>query len=252
MNDTIVPVRAVSRAMAVLRCFSAARPHLPLGEIAATAGLDKATTRRLLLTLMSDGWVRQDGAGQLYCLSTAVLSLAAAVPTGGLREQARPVMRRLAASVGATVFLSVVDGDAALCLERIHADNPVRLQWWEVGSRRAFNLGAGPRLLLAFLPLEMVEQALRTPVTATPFTETDLPRLRRHLALVRARGWEATIDDVTVGLSAVAVPIRDSAGRVVAALSLGGLTPALLDNGQPLNMPTIQAAAAEISSALYL
>src|SRR5690348_15092788 len=106
-------VRAVARAFAVLRAFTAERPDLALAEIAQAAALDKATTRRLLVTMMEEGLVRQNPLSQRYGLTLGILSFAAAVPTGGLREEARPVMAELARDCSVTVFLSIPDQHGA-------------------------------------------------------------------------------------------------------------------------------------------
>ena len=239
-------VRAVSRAVAVLRAFRPDQPSLALAEIAAGAQLDRATARRMLLTLMEEGLVRQDAATQRYALTLRMLELAAAVPTGGLREEARPVMLRLARETGATVFLSVPGTPGALCLERVDGHDPVQVKWWAVGSHMPWNCGAGPRLLLAFMTAAEVTAALRHAVTLTPLSQTNVPALLDHLATVRRRGYETTVDDVTVGLSAVAVAVGP--GKPVAALSIGGLTDSLLDAvGEPRYLATLKEAAKEIT-----
>ncbi len=240
-------VRAVSRALAVLRAFRQDQPSLALAEIAAAAQLDRATARRMLLTLIEEGLVRQDPSTQRYTLTLRVLELAAAVPTGGLREEARPVMLRLARETGATVFLSVAGTPGALCLERVDGYDPVQVKWWAVGSHMPWNCGAGPRLILAYMPSAEMTAALRHAVALTPQSETNLSVLLAHFAEVRRRGYEATVDDVTVGLSAVAVGIGDAAAPV-AALSIGGLTDRLLDTvGAPRHLPALQSAAREIT-----
>lgn len=244
-------VRAVSRAIAVLRAFTPERPGISLAEAARAAGLDKATTRRLLRTLIDEGLVRQDTVSQRYALTLGILPIAAAVHSGGLREEARPVMTRLAHECGVTSFLSVADQQGALCLERVHGSDPVHVRWWGVGQHMPWNCGAGPRLLLAYMCDERVKVALRRMQALTPHSETDAARLRRHLAEVKARGWEAAVDDVAIGLSAVAVPVRGATGEVIAALSLGGLTHLVLDEaGVPRALHRLAAAAAEISAAL--
>ncbi len=240
-------VRAVSRALAVLRAFRQEQQSLALAEIAAAAQLDRATARRMLLTLIAEGLVRQDAVTQRYALTLRVLELAAAVPTGGLREEARPVMLRLARETGATVFLSVAGTPGALCLERVDGHDPVQVKWWAVGSHMPWNCGAGPRLLLAHMAAAEMRAALRHAVTLTPQSETNSSALLAHLAEVRQRGYEATVDDVTIGLSAVAVGIGASTNPV-AALSIGGLTDRLLGAaGLPRHLPALQSAAREIT-----
>ena len=240
-------VRAVSRALAVLRAFRQDQPSLALAEGAQAAQLDRATARRMLLTLMEEGLVRQDPVSQRYALTLRVLELAAAVPTGGLREEARPVMQRLARETGAPVCLSVAGTRGALCLERVDGHDPVQVKWWAVGSHMPWNCGAGPRLLLAYMPAAEMNAALRHAATLTPQSETNLPALLAHMAEVRARGYEATVDDVTIGLSAVAVGVG-ARKSPVAALSIGGLTDRLLDAaGAPRHLEALQNASREIT-----
>lgn len=239
-------VRAVSRALAVLRAFRHEQPSLALAEIAASAQLDRATARRMLLTLMDEGLVRQDPVSQRYALTVRVLELAAAAPTGGLREEARPVMLRLAKATGATVFLSVAGTPGALCLERVLGDDPIQVKWWAVGTHMPWNCGAGPRVLLAHMTEQQAAAALRQPAALTPHSQTDAAALLRRLNEVRRRGWELTVDDVTIGLSALAVPIQAPHGQV-AALSIGGLTGRLLDEtGAPVHLLMLFEAAQEI------
>ncbi len=244
-------VRAVARAFAVLRAFTAERPELPLAEIAQAAALDKATTRRLLVTLMEEGLVRQNPLSQRYALTLGMLSLAAAVPTRGLREEARPVMAELARDCGVTVYLSITDQPGALCLERVHGSDPVSVRWWGVGQHMPWNCGAAPRLLLAHMATDQARAALRRSAALTPHSELDIERLLAQLPEVEALGWAVATDDVAVGLSALAVPVRDGSGSVVAALSFGGLTHLVLDpKGAPRALDRLRGGAAEISQHL--
>lgn len=242
-------VRAVSRAVAVLRAFCPERPHLSLAEVAGSSALDKGTARRLLLTLIEEGLVWQDPISQRYGLTLGVMQLAAAVHTGGLREEARPIMRQLTGETGATVFLSVPDRPGALCLERVSGPDPVQVQWWEAGNHMPWNCGAGPRLLLAYMAADKVNEALNHMRALTPQSEMRPERLRRHLRMVADRGWELTTDDVVLGLSAAAVPVRDPDGSVVAALSIGSLTHLVVDGApQPRCIAPMHAAAAKIGA----
>lgn len=244
-------VRAVSRAFAVLRAFTAEQPDLGLAEVTAAAGLDKATTRRLLVTLIEEGLVRQNRLSQRYALTFGILPLAAAVHTGGLREEARPVMAGLARESGVTVFISIPDQTGALCLERIHGSDPVHVRWWGVGRHMPWNCGAAPRLLLAHMPPDRAASLLGHAVPLTVHSPMNIPAILARLPAIRTSGFEVAIDDVAVGLSAVAVPVRDRAGEVIAALSLGGLTHLVLDaSGAPRALDRLTSAAAEIASAL--
>lgn len=245
-------VRSIVRAVALLRAFTAERPHLPLGELAQRTQLDKATARRILLTLAGLGLVVQDAASGLYALGPGIVELGAAVPAlGDLREAAAPVLARLAQATATTAFLSVLRDDQAVCVERFHGNQPVQVSWWQVGGALPINCGAAPRVLLAFLPERESEALLARPLPSlTPASKTDPDALRAILKRIRRRGFELAADDVALGLAALGVPVRDRGGAVVAALSLGGLTPHIAPHGKPRFLAETLDAAAEIAARL--
>jgi len=228
-------VKSVLRAIAVLRAFSPRAPVLTLSEVARIAKLDKGTTRRLLLTLKEAKLINQDPVTHRYSLSVDVLELGSAVQDSrDLREQAVGLLSELAMSTGTTAFLGVHREGEALCLERVDGNQPVQIRAWSVGARLPLNCGGAPRVLLAYLPADEIEGVIQRGLRAlTPKSQTDPGALRRDLAAIRRRGWELAIDDVTLGLAALAVPVRNVRNEVVAAVSIAGLTQHLAENRRP-------------------
>lgn len=246
-------VRAVSRALAVLRSFYQEGPSLSLTEVAGAAKLDKGTARRILLTLVQDGFASFDAQSQKYSLGLEILKLASAVPERrDLRQIASTMLSRLAKTTGSTVFLSVYHDGAAVCLDQFHSDRSVEVRWWIVGGQLPMNCGAAPRVLLAYLPEEEVERVLgRGTTRLTPFTTTDPCDLVKELAEVRERGWSMAVDDVIEGLAAIAMPLFDPNSRLIAAVSLTGLTPHIVRGGKPTHLEELRAAVRDISASLY-
>lgn len=246
-------VRAVSRALAVLRCFYQEGPVLSLTEVAGAAKLDKGTARRILLTLVQDGFAMFNPQTQKYCLGLEILKLAGAVPERrDLRQIAATVLSRLAQETGSTVFLSVYHEGAAICLDQFHSDHSVQVRWWIVGGQLPMNCGAAPRVLLAYLPDDEVKRVIARGTTRlTPYTTTDPAKLLEELKIVRLREWSVAVDDVHEGLSAIAMPVFDPDGGLVAAVSLTGLTPHIVRNGQPAFLDDLRGAVREIASNLH-
>src|SRR5262245_21361934 len=130
------PVRAVRRALAILRGFTAGDRALSLSEIARRARLDKGTTRRLLMTLMAEGLIEQNGETRNYALDLGVLELAAGLSLGNdLRQRAQPVLAAIAERTGATVFLGVAHDGAALCIGRVDGGEAIQIRAWSIGGR---------------------------------------------------------------------------------------------------------------------
>lgn len=251
-KETPTPnVRAVTRALAVLRSF-ADNSVQSLAAVTEATGLDKGTTRRLLLTLLSSGFVAQDPATQHYRLGRALRELSASVADDpDLRTLAQPVLADLAAELRGTAFLSIYDRGDAVCLDRLHDMKGIEVHWWAIGGTLPYNCGAAPRLLLAYQPNAEIERVLRQPAKAlTQKSVTSTAALRKALARIRARGWELAVDDVAVGLSALAAPVRNGAGELVCAISVAGLTPQMAPRGRPAALAQVQKAAAVIERRL--
>ncbi len=252
-DSTTAPegVRAVTRALAILNAFSG-RGFMALGEIAQATGLDKATTRRILLTLIAGRFVVQDAATQHYGLGGAIRTLSASVVEHfDLRATAGPVLAEIAAELHTTMFISVYRDGSAVCLDRIHDIHGLEVRWWAVGGTLPLNCGGAPKLLLAYQSAAEINRALSGPLTAlTPKSVMDPGVLRRQIAKIREREWEFAVDDVAVGLSALAVPVLDGDGAIVCALSMGGLTPQMARRGQPVHLKRLQAAAEAVRARI--
>lgn len=248
---SVVSVRAVTRAAAILRAFSPERPALTLTEIAGIAALDIGTTRRLLLTLVDCGLVAQTPATQRYSLGPGIADLARAVPEGlDWRQRTLPLLQQLAHETRATIFLAIESQDKALCLERLYGNRAVvQLRWWSVGEGVALTAGAGPRVLLAGLPDARVDAVLRrkiVPLTAKSITAP--AAIRHELKHIRAQGWALSVEETVEGITAIAAPVRDAAGATIAVVSVAGLTGQVLHDGAPRYLDTLLRCTREISA----
>lgn len=245
---TLPRVRAISRAISILRAFSADHPFLALNEIVRATGLDAGTTRRILVTLRDEGMVYQDPASGLYSASTGLLDLARAVPQtltlAGLVEQR---LIQLAEDSQTTVYLSVIRDDAALCVARHNGGRAIEVRWWAVGESRAFNRGTGPRVLLAHLPEAERERIMFGPLE---LDEQSAHALRQDLSAILETGFIVMHDEIAAGISAMAVPLLDERGALLGAISTGGLTPRYIGAAQAELLDMMQQAARDMQGAV--
>ena len=245
---TLPRVRAVSRAIAILRAFTPKAPTRALNEIVRATGLDAGTTRRILVTLRDEGLIHQDMATGLYSLSTGCLELGRAVPESlTLANLVEQHLQQLARDTQTTVYLSVVRGDAAVCAARHTGGAAIEVRWWMEGESRAFNIGTGPRVLLAYL-----EEAERERILAGPLKleNPDEQQLREEIAKIRQSGFIVKHDEIAVGISAMAVPLLDDKGELLAAISTGGLTPRYVGAAQAELLETMQATAKDMQKTV--
>ncbi|WBU52985.1 IclR family transcriptional regulator [Paracoccus sp. SCSIO 75233] len=240
-------VRAVTRALEVLNSF-AGRGSQTLAEVTNATGLDKGTTRRLLITLMQSDFIAQDSITHQYKLGRAIRELASNVEDArDLRVILRPVLEELAVDLSVTAFLSVFKDDSAVCLDRVHDMRGIEVHWWTVGGTLPLNVGGAPKLLLAYQPDEVVERLIDGSIARmNEMSITSRDELIERLKLIRDRGWECAVDDVALGLTALAIPIFDRDGSVICALSVAGLTPQMMRGDEPIYLERLQKTAAKV------
>jgi DNA-binding IclR family transcriptional regulator len=142
-----------------------------------------------------------------------------------LGRLAEPALSTLAERFAVSTYLSVRDGERALCIARIDR-GPVKTTTFQVGETLSLHLGAGPNILLSELPAAELDRILERPLLAmTPRTTVDPGAIRSRLATIRETGLAYAPDDVEVGLAAMGVPVRDGSGELLAAVSVVALTP---------------------------
>jgi IclR family pca regulon transcriptional regulator len=213
-------VQSLQRGLAVIRAFDAEEPALTLSEVANTTGLARAAARRFLLTLVDLGYVRVDG--RLFRLSPRVLELGRAYLSSlRLPELAGPQLQALVDDVHESATIAVLDATDIVYVAHVPARRIMSVTI-SIGNRDpAFATSLG-RVLLAAESDELLESYLdsaRLPAM-TARTVADAAALRAELARVRRQGFALVDQELEDGLRAIAAPIRDADGRVVAALNL--------------------------------
>lgn len=220
------PTSSVQKACRILRAMSDTRTTR-LTDIAAAAGLDKATVLRLLEALTRDGFVARDADTKRYALGSELFVLgAAALARFDPRPAARPSLLRLANTYEDTAILSIPSGAESICVDMEEGRFPIRANYLAVGSRRPLGVGAGSLALLAWMSDPEVEAVM--PAIAARLDQR-YPRitpalLAKHIAAARARGYAVLLDVVVERMGGIAVPILDRDRRPVAALSLAALS----------------------------
>lgn len=218
------PVKTIDRAATILRCLAQGpQEGSRLSDIASRSGLGKTTTHRLLAALVSVGFVDR-GESRLYRLGYALFSLGASARRFDLANLVRPSLLRLAAETEDTIFLSIRDGDEALCLDRCTGNFPIRTLTLNVGDRRPLGVGAGSLAILAFLEEEERERVIASNEAArTNYPNFSSEKLKELVAETRRRGFAFNDGRIVSAMAAIAVPILDPEGSVVAALSIAAI-----------------------------
>jgi DNA-binding IclR family transcriptional regulator len=245
-------VQTIDRAARVLRALADGPSEgMRLTEVTAVLDLGKATARRLLLALVDVGFVEFDEAAKRYSLGYGLFALGKAARRFHIVELARPALARLAAATGDTVYLSVRDGDQAICVDRCTGRFPIRTLTLDVGDRRPLGVGAGSLALLAFQPETEIARVLRDDHAARArFAGFDDENLRRMICATRDTGHAFNDGRIVSAMAAVGVPVLDKAGRAVAALSIAAIRERMDAPRDAELVALLQREAAELSRLL--
>jgi DNA-binding IclR family transcriptional regulator len=215
-------IRSVDRAMAILDVLADGGPQAG-AEVARELGVHRSTALRLLATLERRGLVERDQRTAKYRLGGRLVQLASAVRgEADLRLAARPVCATLARAVGETVTLDVLDGNEIVPVEQASGSTSVVSVSW-LGTRSPAHCTASGKVILAFGPDEVRLRFLARPLERrTPHTIAGRAELEAQLSGARAMGYARTDEELEVGLSAIAAPVRGQGGDVVGAIDVSG------------------------------
>lgn len=248
-DPTIYHVRALERAIQILSCFDDDHPERGVSEIAEAVGLHKATVHRIMLTLVNGGFLERAPHGERYRLGLRLAEMGLAVVRRlDFRREAMPYMQALHERFGETCDLSIFARGEVLYLEVVQSRHGLQIAA-RPGQRLPAHCTASGKVFLAFLPADELTQVLSGPLRRyTENTITSPARILRQLEEIRTSGYACDDGEYEAGVRAVAAPIRNDTGEVVAAISMAGPT-ARMDGGLVAEMAAALVAAADGVSA---
>ena len=209
------------KGLKVIEAFSAERTRLSIAEAAEATGLDRATTRRCLLTLSEGGYADYDG--KFFTLTPRVLRLGtgclAAMP---LPRMVQPLLDALSQEIGESTSVSILDGGEIVYVARAAQRRVMSITLMPGSRLPAYCTSMGRVLLAALDPAEARDILASHPHPArTEKTVTDIDALMDILADIRTKGFAFIDQEVEVGLRSLAVPLVNARGATVAALNVG-------------------------------
>jgi IclR family acetate operon transcriptional repressor len=192
-----------------------------LDELAARLDLPAAELAPVLKALEHHGLVALDPSRSSVRPGPAALRFARSdLGLADLVELARPQMRRLAAESGETANLILPRPGGTEAIAQVDGTHLLGVTNW-VGRPLGLHATAAGKVFLAFGVASLPEGELEA---LTPATISDQGRLAAELDTVRQRGYATIVDELEPGLSAVASPVRDHGGTVIAVLCVSGAT----------------------------
>lgn len=216
-------VQSIERALAILEILGHEPKGMRITQIAQVLDMHKSTIHRLLSTLVSNGYVEK-GDGDAYRATVKLVELGLNILENlDFRKEALPFMKELVDVSRETVQLSVLDQGEVVVVERKVFPDPITIN---LGLRSSVHCSADGKVLLAYLPREeainIIDNTSLEQLTVNTITDKD--QLLAHLDKTKAQGYAINAEELTEGMRAMAAPILNHQGKIVAAMSIAGPT----------------------------
>jgi len=242
-------VGSLGKGLAVIEILAAHPAGMTLTEMAAKAEMTRAGARRFLLTLVDSGYaIQQD---RRFQLSPRLLAVARTWLQGAsLWTYAEPFLREVAGKFNESSSAAVLSGEDIVYVARIPGRHILSVAL-HVGTRLPAWCTSMGRVLLADMPPADLRRFLASAriIAHTPKSITDHENLEHEIANVAVQGFAIIDEELEIGLRPIAVPVRDRAGRVVAAINISTQSSRFSpDEMKALILPALRDAAGSIEN----
>ena len=242
---------SVANSIRLLTSFSGEEDELGITTLAGRLRLAKSTVHRLAATLTSAGFLEQNTETGKYRLGVTLFELGALVRRRmDVANEARPKLRELLEKTGETVQLGIVDHYSVLYVYEMESPRAIRMAA-AVGGRAPLHCTAVGKVLLAFQPADYVKDALERELTVyTPKTVIKREAVLEMLDEVRQREHAIDDEESEGGLRAIAAPVRNHSGAVIAALGVAAPVQRMSKKVMQGCVPSVIETASAVSARL--
>ena len=219
-QETQIPTNL--RLLLVVEEIAKAGTPLKPMQLSSALGLPKPTIHRLLQTAEAEGFLQRDLDGRSYGPGPRLRQIAVhTMSSERLRTGRLAILKSVAEEIGETCNLATPDREGMTYLDRVETKWPLRIQL-PIGTQVPFHCTASGKMYLSTLRDSTLEAVLNArPLEAlTEKTIVTSEALRQELAQTRKRGYSQDDEEFMLGMTAIAVPVIDSAGRLMATLSV--------------------------------
>jgi DNA-binding IclR family transcriptional regulator len=203
-------LRTLERGLDILYCFSNNTTNLSLTELAAMTSLNPSTAFRILATLEKRNYINRNAETKKYQLGSQVFCLfSPSVESLDLRTIAAPYLQHLHSLSNESVCLYVALDNHRVCLDRIETTHPLR-RVIHIGDRLSLTKGAGGKVLLAWMS---ESERQKHGITESSISPNELDKIKQD-------GFYLSIGEREEGVAAIAAPLFNASGHIIAALSI--------------------------------
>lgn len=221
-NSDLNFVNSLSKGLNILMLFSKERPNWRLTEIAKANDMNLPTARRYLHTLTKLGFMVKNESNHTFQLTPKVLRLGSwVIGSMGLKDHLLPYLNAIRNELDVTTHCAILDDTEVVTVERIRSSDVVNLDI-SAGSRLPIYASSLGKAILAFsspeIRKEITEKIIFRPLT--PYTIIDKNLFLMELERTKQRGYSIAIQELTLGLKTMGIPVFNAKGVVEASFGV--------------------------------
>lgn len=227
MKNEASDAGSLRRGVVLLKLLATAGVRgLALTELASRAGIPHPTAHRILRQLIAENLAAHNAETRRYKLGPLAFELGVAGSTMyDIRDLCQSEMDTLVETTGDTTYLVVRSGFDAVCMHRREGSFPIRALVLEVGSRRPLGVGAGGLAILAAIEADERAEIIERVAPMLPdFGNLDAAALAAACDQTNREGIAIIHNRVSLGVTAIGLPFRDSLGQAIGALSVAAMS----------------------------
>ena len=238
-------IQSIERAFSLLQALSDCGGSAPLGQLAAATSLPQPTVHRILRTLTTLGYVRQEESRR-YALGANLIALGdrASQPLGAW---VRPQLAELVAATSETANMAILDSTQVTYIAQVPSTQSMRM-FTEVGRRASVHATAVGKAILSTLDDESVEGIVRRAGMArqTQYTLGTIKDLLDELSQIRSSGYAMDNEEQEIGVRCVAVPVAGAPSPT--AISVSGPTQRMTDAAVSAAVSSLKSVASRLTA----
>ena len=251
MSDKVETNSAIQKALSVMEAITKNGRPLSIADISHELELPRQTIHRTVQQLEALGLLQKDPHRERFGVGPRLKTLAINTVSAGNATGTRAILQDLVGEINETCNVGILDDHEVLYIDRVECDWPLRVQL-QAGSRVPVHCTAIGKLLLAHQEEDAQQRILKTADLRryTKHTITDPGVLEAQLAQIVAQGYSINNQEDAIGLIALAVPVRNADGLVIAGLGVHAPEPRFNIKQALDRLATLRAAAGRLQTVL--
>ncbi|MFJ7884417.1 IclR family transcriptional regulator [Pseudomonas sp. NPDC096917] len=247
--------QSLERSISLLKLVAAnSQKGLRLVDLVRLSGMERPTAYRMVQSLMKHGFLSRPAGSSRYVLGEYCRELGAQFADRlDLRAICDPVLKAISEETGNSSFLIIRMNLDSMCVARAIGGYPIQIVSVKVGHRQPLGVGAGGLAILGTLPRAEQDECLRTNAKRlSAYGSLNVSTLRAMIAATQNRGY-AVIGHYSVpGVIGIGVTLKNSAGKVLGAITTGSLDSRMTKDIQDKAMQTVNRHISSIQERLDL